>query len=396
MTTLLTRYAALPRLTSPFFLVAAFLARLPVSMSQIGLVVLVSTSTGSIGAGGFAAGFQAAGAAVGGPFVGQWADRIGQRPVLLVACLSNAVLTLAAVWAVLSGQPMALICLLAAASGATFPQIGSLIRARWVALTAGDGRLRYAMSYEGAADETAYVLGPAAVSLMAALFDPAAAVITAALLVGVFGTYVALHPSASVSVPDHGPQTSAARLLLRPEVMLVVAGALCIGLFFGGMQTGVTAVATAAGAAGAAGGLYAVQGIGSALAGLGSAALPARFGMNQRFIVFAAGAALCVVPLLLVDGVVGTLAVMLVLGLFVGPYLITLYSLGEQQVPPNRVAVVMTLLSSGLVVGYAIGAAVGGSLADNHAPAAAFAVSLVAMSAATLVATLLRKLQHAR
>ncbi len=376
-------YRVLPQLAGRTFLPMAFLARLPVSMTQIGTVVLVSTTFGSVGAGGVAAGFLAAGAAVGGPVVGQLADRFGQRGVMLAASLINAVTTLGLVALVLGHTSLAVVSALALLSGASTPQIGSMVRARWVRMTKGGARLGYAMSYEGAADETAYVLGPAAVSLMTAVASPALAMVTAALLVGVFGSAIALHPTATGATAQGEPRS---RMWTNPAVIALIFGSIAIGCFFGGMQTGVTGMATEAGVAGASGGIYAIMGVGSAIAGLSCAAIPARFALQTRLVSFAAALTVLVIPLLFVSGLPPMIAIMVPLGCAVGPYIITLFSLAEREVSAQQAAGVMTLLSSGLVVGYAIGSSVGGALVDSSSPSGAFAVSALAMLMGTGIA----------
>lgn len=382
----LAQYRLLPAMAGHSFLPIAFLARLPISMTQIGTVVLVSTGYGSIAAGGIAAGFLAAGAAVGGPLVGRLAERFGQRVVMLIASLLNALATLALVGLVVLHTPSIAVYAVAAVSGASTPQIGPMVRARWVQMTNGGPRLGYAMSYEGAADETAYVLGPAAVSLMAAIASPALAMVSAAVLVGVFGSLVALHPTAGAR--SQAPHANKGRTV-TPRVVALIFGTMAIGCFFGGMQTGVTGMATAAGMAGASGGIYAVMGVGSAIAGLASAALPARFTLSSRLVLFAAAMALLATPLLFISGIPAMIAVMVPLGCAVGPYIITLFSLAEREVSAAKAAGVMTWLSSGLVIGYAIGSSIGGDLADSS-PSGAFAVSVVAMVLATGIAVVLR------
>ena len=55
---------------------------MPLAMSQLGTLLLVSAATGSYGAGGFCAGALAVANAVGAPFWGARADRLGQRRVV--------------------------------------------------------------------------------------------------------------------------------------------------------------------------------------------------------------------------------------------------------------------------------------------------------------------------
>lgn len=379
MTSLLTRYKALPDLAGPSFLPIAFLARLPSSMIQLGTVLLVATGYDSIAAGGLAAASLAVGAAVGGPTIGALADRTGQRTIMLIASLVNATAALALVAMVLLTAPLPTVYGVAVLAGASAPQIGPLMRARWVSITGGGPRLGTAMSYEGAADETTYVLGPAAVSLLAAVASPALAMIVAAVLVGIFGTWTAIHPTARIMPAAAQPTRGRGRpIWTRPRALGLMVSAAGIGCFFGAMQTGVTAVATERGSPGAAGALYALMGIGSAITGLACASLPNRFTLADRLWVFAAALAALVAPLLLLTGLPSIMAAIALLGLAVGPYLVTLYSLGEQAAPPRRTGAMLTLLASGTVVGYAVGSGLGGSLAQAGSAASSFAVALLA------------------
>jgi predicted MFS family arabinose efflux permease len=107
-------------------------------------------------------------------------------------------------------------------------------------------------------------------------------------------------------------------------------------------------------------------------------------------VFFAATMVLCSLPLLFLSGLPAVIAVLVPLGCAVGPYLITLFSLAEREVSAQQAAGVMTLLSSGLVVGYAVGSSIGGQLADSASPSAPFAVAAVAMTVGTGIAVLLR------
>ena len=61
------------------------------------------------------------------------------------------------------------------------PQTGPMARARWSVLLAGSPRLHTAFSLESVADELCFVVGPAAVTLLATQVHPAAGVTCAAL-----------------------------------------------------------------------------------------------------------------------------------------------------------------------------------------------------------------------
>lgn len=384
VTSLTSRYRELPALAGAAFLPIGFLARLPNSMIQFGTVLMVTTVSGSLAFAGVTAGALALGMAAGGPVIGWLADHRGQRPVMVAASLLNAVLICVLVLEVTAAAPPWLTLATAAAVGASTPQIGALIRSRWIVLTGGDRRLSTAMSYEGAADEVTYILGPAVVSVLA-LISPRLSLFGAAALVAVFGTWVGLHHTArSARLPrptDRGPT-----VWRDPMIVGLLVISATIGVFFGGAQTGVTAVATAAGAAASAGLLYSVMAVGSTITGIASTALPARFPLRDRLVVFIGWLTLAVIPLVFVTSVPVVAVVLLIVGAAVGPAFITMYSLAGNRVSSDRTGVTMTLISASGIVGVAIGSALGGRLAQSSGSGAAFVVSVSAIAIGTVVA----------
>src|SRR5690606_18031597 len=138
--------------------------------------------------------------AVGAPLAGALADRWGQRPVVLAQSLAGAAALLVLVRAAGQGATSATLVAAAATAGLLLPQVGPLSRARWRPLVGTDPHrhrlLDTAFSYEGAADEASFVLGPALVGVLVALVSPAGAMTTAAGVLLVAGTAFAIHPLA--------------------------------------------------------------------------------------------------------------------------------------------------------------------------------------------------------
>src|SRR5690606_38641460 len=101
----LDSYRALLRTDGPAYLVVAFLGRVPLAMSQMGTLLLVSGATDSYGLGGAAAGALAVTNALAAPFFGSLADRHGQRLVVLAQSLVGAAGLAGLVAVVDSGAP---------------------------------------------------------------------------------------------------------------------------------------------------------------------------------------------------------------------------------------------------------------------------------------------------
>jgi MFS family permease len=407
----------LVQVTGPGFLILSFLARLPAAMGPLGVITLVAATTGSFAVAGASAAAYGIGSALGGPLVGTLADRHGQRSVGLVAAALNTIALVAVVVAVLADAGPLPVALLAAAAGASTPQVGPLMRVRWAALLGDSGRGRQlptAFSYEGSADELSYMAGPALVGVLALVGGSWLPLLVAAGLTLLAAVPYALHRTAppvlrlpklrAPLAPAIGGRRLAAaqgelattrtaveaRLRIAPLVSMIVA-MLAIGIVFGATQTGVTAFAQQAGAPGAAGVIYAVLGVGSAVAGLATAWLPARIGPLTRHLASSIALAFGGLALLLTPHTLtGVLVAMLIVGVVSAPYLIAVYSLASAATPARSAGMVMTLLASGVGGGVAIGAALAGRLADSYGYLGAFTVPVAAGVLAVLTALLAR------
>lgn len=384
----LLAYRQLLQLAGPSYVVVAFLGRLPQAMSQLGTLLLVADSTGSYAAGGAVAGTLAVSGAAASPIGGALADRLGQRPVVLAQSLLAALALLVLVALSIAGMPWQAQAVAAAAAGVAMPLVGPLARVRWSPLTARGrraGLLDAAFSYEGTADEASFVVGPALVGAVTAVVNPVAAIVAAAVLLAVFGSLFALHETADLVGRSTVDRATAGRL---PLAVLAVLGAaqLLIGVVFGSVQTGTTALATAAGSAGHAGLLHALLGVGSVVAGIALTLAPRGFSHPARLVVFAAALLVLAAPLVAVESLGGLALALTVLGFAVAPYMITVFTMAGQHTPAARLATMMTILAGVTSLGYAIGSSVAGRLADEGGHHAAFWVPVTAAGAAFALA----------
>ena len=382
------------RIAGPAYIVVAFLGRIPLAMSQMGTLILVSTTTGSYALGGAAAGALAVANAVGAPLAGNLADRIGQRPVVLVQSLAGACGLLGLVYAAHQNAPATTAIAIAALVGFAMPQVGPLARVRWQPITRDTSDQRRlidaAFSYEGAADEASFVLGPALVGALAVVADPGGALVAGAIILAAFGSWFALHPTAELTHQQSQHQAGGGVLFTAAFTVLIFAQ-LFVGMIFGGTQTGATVLATAEGQPGLAGLIHATLGIGSVIAGLAVAGLPEHIGYEKRTLVAALGLFVLSSPLLLVDSIGSLIAVVMLLGFAVAPYMISNFALAGHLVPPARVGAAMTMLAGATGVGYALGSSVAGRLADHGGQTPAFGVTVTAAGLALLLAVVFRK-----
>lgn len=400
------RFARLPHLAGRSFIPLGLFARLPLAMLTVGALTLVTSVTGSYALGGTAAGAVGIGSALGAPVFGALADRKGQRPVLLVAAVLNSLAVLALIgtaWAVPEAESFPVAVIVAAfLAGASCPQVGPLARVRWMALTSrgkdAGKDLDTAMSYEGTADELTFVLGPALVGILASLVAPWLPLALAAVLTITLVPAFAVHHTHKAVPPGRGPASSRAATGIPAAVVLPVLAMVAMGTFFGSAQTALSSFSATFATAEIAGLLYSVMGLSSAAAALSVAYWPRSFTPAARWLVGAALMAGLALLLLIPGSLGGMVVVLLILGLPVGPVMVTVFAIGGLLAPPERLGTVMTALASGIVAGTALGAAVGGQLAQAYGYQAAFVVPVGAAGGllvlGALAGVVLRRRHH--
>ena len=201
------------------------------SMFGLGTVLLISAATGRYGMAGAVSAVGSLGYAFCSPRIARLVDARGQRQVLLPLLTVFVLATAALIVAVESHLPIWAFFVPGAIAGAAMPSLGTMVRARWSVLLAGSPRLHAAFSFESVADELCFVIGPAAVTLLATEVFPASGVGVAALLC-VAGTlwFAAQRGTEPVIVqPEKGPAPDGRRESLTPETPRV-RGAAAPGL----------------------------------------------------------------------------------------------------------------------------------------------------------------------
>ncbi|WP_432546512.1 MFS transporter [Kineococcus sp. SYSU DK004] len=361
------------------FLVTALLGRVPSSMIQLGLLMVVTSSGLGIGLGGLTVAAVGVGTALGAPVVGRAVDRWGPLPVVVAATAVQVTGLLCLLAVSAPGSPTAAVLLCAGVVGAANPQVGSIARSRWSHLArrgAGPDLVRRALGYEVAADEVGFVVGPVAAGLLVALLGPVPAlwVLAAAAVVGqgAFAAQLwtdrATWPRRAATAVTGRPREAHGPAEERLPLARLVAPALAclaVGAAFGATQTGLTAVHAQRGTPELTGLVYACTGIGSAVASLVLARTDPRAGLAARVAAGGAVLVLGAAGLATAPGP-GTAAVSaLVVGVGAGLLLVSGYTRGEQVAPAHAVASTMTLLATALVLGLSAAAALAGALAGE-------------------------------
>src|SRR5579863_4131306 len=240
---------------------SSLVARLPLAMTGLAIVLRVSRASGSYGeAGAITAVYVVAGAA-GSPVWGRLADRYGRRLILVVTALASAIglLVLSAV-PVNEGWEMAGVALFA---GAGEPPVSAAVRSLWPRLVQG-GTSDALYAIDSTLQELTFVAGPALVAVLGTVSGTAAPLVASAIFSLVGTLAVALHPAVSapgLRLARTGRAHSAALFSLVLVGLLLVFGCAMV-------QIGVVGFATAHKAPGQSGFLLAVWSLGAITGGL--------------------------------------------------------------------------------------------------------------------------------
>ena len=381
------------------FSAAAVIGRMPMSMFGLGTVLLISAATGKYGVAGAVSAVGALGYAFTSPRIARLADSRGQRRVLLPLLMVFAVATAALIAAVELGLPTWAFFVPGAIAGAAMPSLGAMVRARWSVLLTGSPRLHAAFSFESVADELCFVIGPAAVTLLATEVSPASGVGVAALLC-VLGTlwFAAQRGTEPVVVrpdpPREGRSGRPARVrgAAAPGLVVLAPVYLLLGAMFVSIDLSTVAFAQHFGHKPLAGFILGTYALGSATGGLWYGSRQWRAAVEKRFALTLTLTVLGVATFWAQPNLVTLTCGIYLCGLTIAPTLIAGFSLLEAQARPGRRTEAMSWLSSGISVGVAVGASVVGFVIDAHGPRLgyAFAALCGAASAATCLAGLRR------
>ncbi|MFE4955912.1 MFS transporter [Streptomyces sp. NPDC056653] len=380
------------------FLLPGFAARQPFAMLTIGIVLLVQHTTGSYGSAGAVAAATGVSMALFAPQSGKLADRIGQRAVLLPGVLVHTASVSALTALALADAPLWLLFLAAVPTGASVPQIGPMVRARWAALLgAAPGRkasplMSTAAAFESVTDEFTFVIGPVLATALCTGVHPAAGLIAEAALTLMGGLLFAAqrHTQPAVRTTTSGASERHTSALSVPGVRVLAVAFLGIGAVFGGMQVSLTAFAEEIGRPGANGLLYGIFAAGNMLAGIACGAIAWKSGPRRRLIVGYAALTLTASGLWAVHSVPLLAGLGLLVGLSIAPALISGYTLVEALVPASARTEAFTWLTGAVALGQAAAVTVAGRLADAHGASTGFVVPLVGTVLALVALVTLR------
>ncbi len=381
---------------NPFL--AALIARLPLSMAPLGILLLVEGERGTYSLAGFVTGAYAVGSALGTPLWGRLMDRFGQVRVLVPTALSSATLLVALALAAIGTSPPAVLLTLAALAGFGYPPMSPALRSAWRVIFPDRESRRVAFALDATSVELVFVGGPLLLSLLLAVSPPVVPLLaTAAAMSGGSLAYCTTGAARRSRPVTTATAAAAAPSGARTAVTAAGVGALLLVMLtmsigFGQLDTSLAATAgLVLGSTERVGLLFLAIAGGSAVGGLvfGTRSWPfderravptllAVFGMMLG--VMAALLALPEVPLWVL------FPVLVVTGATVAPTLIMQQSLLDHLAPAHRLNEAQAFLSAANTTGAAAGTAVAGVLIDFHGLGVSFGGAAAGAALAAVVA----------
>jgi len=367
------------------FSFAGFIARMPISMVGIGILMYVETARGNYTLAGSVSALGAIAAAAGGPITSRLTDRFGQHRILpwqIVIVVSAAV---ALILTIPSDLPAIWIFVFAIISGFCSPSIGALVRARWTALLVSGPVLITAFSVESMIDEIIFVIGPSIAAFTSVNIHPAAPQSIAVVFLLVGGIWLIsmrdTEPPINLHQVKHGKP-----VVFKNGLLWLVFVHFLAGVFFGSIETTMIAFSDFAGVPVAAGFLLALWSIGSLIGGIYYGASDFKLPLPNQLVLIS----LILIPPAAVVPFVDSLfwlgVVAVIAGFGIAPLLISAASIAQQRAGAGRTTEAIASMYSGIAVGFAFAAASAGWLIDNHGTSWAFSIGLGAAMAMMLAA----------
>jgi MFS family permease len=364
-------------------LLTSLVARLPVSMSTLAILLFVEEQTGSFGVAGLAVGAFALATALVTPVQGILVDRMGHARVLLPLAVAQGAVYIAFVpvssWA---ASPAAFVGM-AALAGALRPPVMACVRVLWP-VVAPDPKSRDALyALDATSQELLWIVGPLLVGAIS-VASPGAAIVACAACTIVGSFAFAALPASRSWVGGAGRRGRGGALASNGLRWLMTSVLLC-GLGIGAVDIALPALASQLSHAEAGGALIAALSLGSLVTGLlyGSRAWRSRLAVRYGVLLLLFAATIA--PLMLAGSMGAAVALSVVAGVAQAPAFSCQYALTASLTPAGSAAEAFAWNSAALTAGLGLGSAVAGWAIDSAGAMAGFGLSVVAFILAAVI-----------
>jgi len=359
------------------FSTAGFIARLPVSMVGIGILMYVEAERGSYAIAGAVSGSISIAAAIGGPLSSRLVDKLGQHRVLPIQILLIVICSMALVLLIPSNVPAPYLFIFSIGSGLAYPSIGALVRSRWTALLVSGPILLTAFSIESMIDELIFIVGPTIAATTSVKIHPAAPQVIAMFLLAGGGLWLASMRNSEPPINKH--QGKHGKPVILQNGLIYMWGVhIAIGLFFGAVETSIIAFTKIAGQPIFGGIVMAVWAFGSLLGGFVYGGLHFKSALQNQLIVVSLLLVPATVAMVFVESILALALLSIAAGIGISPLLIASAAITQRRSPVGRTTEAIASMYAGIGLGFAFAAAMAGWLIDNRGTSYSFALGAFA------------------
>lgn len=360
---------------------AGLIARMPISMTGLGIVLMISISTGSFGRAGLVTAAATVTSALAAPLWGRMIDRVGQARVLRLTAVTHGVSLSLLVVTVATNLPLPVTMITALGVGLGNSVAGSSVRARWShrldrhpELSDPDKKrqLNTAYAFEAVLDEVVFIFGPVLVTFLATSITPALGLASCVVLGLTGGLALAAQRSTQPPILTVAERAEKRAPLNGRVLVPVVFASAALGALFGGMEVVIVAYATEANILSWAGALAMAWATGSLIAGVITGTIHWKAPPTRRFRISALLLGLSILPLPFITHPVLIAVVLVLSGLAIAPSLIAAVAVTQSSVPAGRLTEALGWTSMGMSAGVAAGAAGLGQIIDHWGAQAGF------------------------
>jgi len=344
----------------------SLLARMPIAMIGLSLLLYVQRETDSFAIAGLVSAGSLIGVAVGAVVQGRIMDRLGPTRPLLFTVGLFMLATATVIIAIETGQPSPVLVALGSLIGLTEPMVGSASRALWTRLVP-PGPIRHAaFAYEAISLEVFFILGPALAGVLVAAPWAGTGLVLGAACMVVGGVGFALTAAVRNVRPVKSDEVrKLLGALATPGMRTVALAALGFGVTVGFVEVAVPAAATKAGHAPIGGAMLALWSLTSVVFGLFYAVRPWPRPMNLRLPVLLGLFALLVAPLAIPSNLLGLALLLLVAGIWITPQSTTHSTAVEVAAPAGTATEAFGWVVTSVTLGLAGGQSVSGYLVEH-------------------------------
>lgn len=365
----------------------ALLARMPIGMGAVAVILFIHGQTDSFGIAGGVAGAYTIGLGITGPWLARVIDRHGSRLIIVPGALlvMAAMVALVVLGKVGAGTVPLVATGFVAGAGST--PIGGIFRQRWPDLV-GPAELPTAYALDAVMIEVVFVSGPLLAGILAATVGPSGGLLVAGAL-GILGSVGFARLSTVEPGGDPGAERHWLGALVSPHLRLLVLSDLPLAGTFGALDVMLPAFGAHHGATALGGPFAAALAFGSGAGGIAYGARPGIFGPPRRsMIVLGALMVLTCLPLVVATGIPEMFVFAALAGVTLAPQITVRNQVIQRTLVQGTATEAFTWVALATTVGASIGSALVGPLVEalGWRAGAVAAIVMPALALAIIIA----------